>query len=175
MAFNPQDHVLLRLSMSQRAALRHVETIACRAEAADRGRIGDMLTRAGCDCDDYARALECVRSRARIVLHFHPDRFGLKSVTVAEALLEDGVYRNQFETGLSSGSVSAFPGGDRDAWENALFGSAYHAEGETSSERPKYGALELVCYSDGTFMGSEDPRATERLGTIGRMHSVMAA
>ena len=26
-----------------------------------------------------------------------------------------------------------------------------------------------------TFMGSEDPRATERLGTIGRMHSVMAA
>ena len=29
----------------------------------------------------------------------------------AEALLEDGVYRNQFETGLSSGSLSAFAGG----------------------------------------------------------------
>jgi hypothetical protein len=197
MAFNPQDHVLSRLSMCQRAALRHVEAIACRAEAADRGRTGDMLTRAGCDCDDYARALQCVRSHARIVLHFHPDRFGLKSTTVAEALFEDGVYRNQFETGLSSGSVSAFPGGDRDAWENTLFGSAYHADGVTSSERPKYGALELVRYPDGpiprfgscyfvlrqsvvertsfTFMGSEDPRATERLGTIDRMHSVMAA
>jgi hypothetical protein len=197
MAFDPQDHVLLRLSMCQRAALRHVEAIACRAEAADRGRIGDMLTRAGCDCDDYARALECVRSHARIVLHFHPDRFGLKSTTVAEALLEDGVYRNQFETGLSSGSVSAFSGGERDAWENTLFGGAYHVDGVTDSERPKYGALELVRYPEGpiprfgscyfvlrqsvaertsfTFMGSEDGRATERIGTIGRMHSVVAA
>jgi len=134
---------------------------------------------------------------ARIVLHFHPDRFGLKSTTVAEALLDGGVYRNQFETGLSSGSVSAFPGGERDAWENSLFGGAYHADGVTNPERPKYGALELVRYPDGpiprfgscyfvlrqdvakrtsfTFMGSEDYRATERLGTIGRMHSVMAA
>jgi hypothetical protein len=107
------------------------------------------------------------------------------------------VYRNQFETGLSSGSVSAFPGGKRDAWENTLFGGAYHADGVTNRERPKYGALELVRYPDGpiprfgscyfvlrqsvaehtsfTFMGSEDPRATERVGTIGRMHSVMAA
>jgi hypothetical protein len=131
------------------------------------------------------------------VLHFHPDRFGLKSTTVAQALLEDGVYCNQFETGLSSGSVSAFPGGERDAWESTLFGGAYHADGVTNSERPKYGALELVRYPDGpiprfgscyfvlrqsvvertsfTFMGSEDRRATERVGTIGRMHSVMAA
>jgi Protein of unknown function (DUF3626) len=36
-----------------------------------------------------------------------------------------------------------------DAWENTLFGSAYHADGVTSSERPKYGALELVRYQDG--------------------------
>jgi hypothetical protein len=65
------------------------------------------------------------------------------------------------------------------------------------SECPKYGALELVRHPDSpiprfgscyfvlrrsvtkrtsfTFMGSEDPRATERLGIIGRMHSVMAA
>jgi Protein of unknown function (DUF3626) len=70
-------------------------------------------------------------------------------------------------------------------------------EGVMDSERPKYGALELVRYSDGpiprfgscyfvlrqsvtkrtsfTFMGSEAPRAMERLGTIARMHSVMAA
>ena len=65
------------------------------------------------------------------------------------------------------------------------------------SERPKYGALELVRHPDGpmprfgscyfvlrpavsmrtslTFAGSEDPRALERLGLIGRMHNVMAA
>ena len=131
------------------------------------------------------------------MLHFHPYRFGLKSTTVAEDLLKDGLYRNQFETGLSSGSVSAFPGGERDTWERTLFGGAYHAEGVMASERPKYGALELVRYPDGpiprfgscyfvlrpgvsmrtsfTFMGSEHPRAMERLGTIDRLHSMMAA
>src|SRR5262252_3302611 len=99
------DYILSCLSASQRVALRHVEAAARRAEFADRARIADLLARAGSDLDDYARALECVRVHARIVLHFHPDRFGLKSTTVAEALLDGGVYRNQFETGLSSGSV----------------------------------------------------------------------
>jgi hypothetical protein len=64
--------------------------------------------------------MECVRVHARVVVHFHPDRFGIRRTTVAEALLNEGVYRNQFETGLSSGSVSAFPGGARDTWENTL-------------------------------------------------------
>jgi hypothetical protein len=191
------DDALSGLSASQRVALRHVEAAARRAEVADRPRIADLLARAGCESDDYVRALEDARRHARIVLHFHPDRFGLKSTTVAQALLEEGVYRNQFETGLSSGSVSAFPGGARDAWENTLFGGAYHADGVTNPERPKYGALEFVRYPDGpiprfgscyfvlrqsvaertsfTFMGSEDPRATERVGTIGRIDSVMAA
>ena len=50
---------------------------------------------------------------------------------------KEGVYRNQFETGLSSGSLSAFPGGARDTWESALFGGAYHTDGVTASERPK--------------------------------------
>jgi hypothetical protein len=193
----PQDHLLSRLSASQRRALRHVEAAAFRAEVADRTRIADLLARAGCDSDDYARALEGVRWHARIVLHFHPDRLGFKPTTVAQALLEDGAYRNQFETGLSSGSLSTFPGGERDAWESTLFGGAYHADKVTNSERPKYGALELVRYPDGpiprfgscyfvlrqsvaeftsfTFMGSEDSRATNRVGTISRMHSVMAA
>jgi hypothetical protein len=193
---NLHDHILSRLSAPQCAALRHVEAAACRAEAADRTRIAGLLARAGCEFNDYLRALETVREHARIVLHFHPDRFGLKSTSVAQALLEDGVYRNQFETGLSSGNLSAFPGGARDAWENTLFGGTYHADGVTNSERPKYGALELVRYPDGpiprfgscyfvlrqsvaerssfTFMGSEDPRATERAGTITRMNSVMA-
>jgi hypothetical protein len=185
------------LSPSQRAALCHVEVIARKAEAAARARIADLLDRTGYDPGDYVRALDCVRMHARVVLHFHPDRFGLQSKTVVKALLEDGVYRNQFETGLSSGSLSAFAGGERDTWERRLFGGAYHADGVTSPERPKYGALELVRYPDGpiprfgscyfvlrqsvserasfTFMGSEDSRATERLATIGQMDSVMAA
>ena len=33
-----------------------------------------------------------------MVLHFHPDRIGLKPITVAQALLVDRQYRSQFET-----------------------------------------------------------------------------
>jgi hypothetical protein len=141
--------------------------------------------------------MECIREHARVVVHFHPDRLGPKSSTVAEALLSEGVYRNQFETGLSSGGLSAFRGGARDAWELTLFGGAYHMGAVPASERPKYGALELVRFPDGpiprfgscyfvlrpsvsmrtsfTFMGSEDPRATERLGVIDQMDCVMTA
>ena len=36
---------------------------------------------------------------------------------IAEALLEQGRYKSQFETLLSNGSVSAYPGGERDLWE----------------------------------------------------------
>jgi hypothetical protein len=114
---------------------------------------------------------------------------------VAESLLADGVYRNQFETGLSSGSPTAFPGGERDSWERTLFGGAYHNDGVIPSERPKYGSLELVRFPDGpaprfgscyfvlrgarertsiTFMGSEDPNAADRVGTLARPHGVMA-
>lgn len=41
--------------------------------------------------------------------------------SVAEALFEQGVYKSQFETLLSNGSVSAYPGGERDLWEKRIF------------------------------------------------------
>jgi hypothetical protein len=138
-----------------------------------------------------------VRSHARVVVHFHPDRFGLKPMTVAESLLEDGRYRNQFETGLSSGSRTAFAGGSRDRWERDLFGGAYHGSGVLADERPKYGSLELIRHPDGpaprfgscyfvlrpavsrrstfTFGGSEGVMAVERFGTIDSMEAVIAA
>jgi hypothetical protein len=105
----------MRLRGSQRAALDHVEAIARQAEARAQARIIALLAQSGCDRDDYREASECVREHARIVLHFHPDLFGTRGMTVAEALLEEGAYRNQFETGLSTGSLSAYPDGARDA------------------------------------------------------------
>ena len=158
--------------------------------------VAAIFKRAGFALDDYSQAMELVRQHARIVAHFHPDRFGGKPANVADGLLTEGVYRNQFETGLSSGSPTAFPGGERDSWERTLFGGAYHAEGVLASERPKYGSLELIRYPDGpaprfgscyfvlrgvgartsiTFMGSEDPHATDRAGTLATPHAVMAA
>jgi hypothetical protein len=69
--------------------------------------------------------------------------------TVADALLEDGRYKSQFETGLSNGSRTAFAGGARDGWEEALFGGAYHEPLAAASERPKYGALDVMHHADG--------------------------
>ena len=185
------------LSRAQRAALRTAEEMASSLEAGARGRLTTDLRSCGCTEEMFEEAMRNIRAHARVAVHFHPDRFGLKPITVAEALLKEGQYLNQFETGLSSGGRSAFPGGDRDRWEKDLFGGAYHAPEVVAAERPKYGALELVHHPDGptprfgscyfvlrlavsrrcsfTFSGSEQALAVERLGTIDRMASVMAA
>lgn len=158
--------------------------------------IAAIFERAGFALDTYREATALIRQHARIVAHFHPDRFGGKPANVVDCLFVEGVYRNQFETGLSSGSPTAFPGGERDEWERTLFGGAYHVEGVPVSDRPKYGSLELVRFPDGpaprfgscyfvlrgvgsrtsiTFMGSEHPHAPERVGTLAEPYVVMEA
>jgi hypothetical protein len=88
-----------------------------------------------------------VRTRGRITLNFHPDRRLRDGRIVAEALAQDGVYRSQFETGISSGSRTAYPGGERDLWEHKLFDHAYRDS--PPGDRPKYGALNVMGYDDG--------------------------
>jgi hypothetical protein len=185
------------MSEAQRAALRAAEEMASRMESDAYGGLIKDLQSSGCTAEMFEEAMRCIRACARVAIHFHPDRVNFKPATVAESLLKDGFYRNQFETGLSSGGRSAFPGGDRDCWERNLFGGAYHVSGVADAERPKYGALALVRYPDGptprfgscyfvlhravcgrctfTFSGSEQTLAIERLGTIDKMVSVMAA
>jgi hypothetical protein len=74
----------------------------------------------------------------RVTVHFHPDRLH-DGQLVLERLAREGVYRSQFETGISNGSLSAYPGGARWTWESRIFGQAYDDAAPT--ERPKYGAL----------------------------------
>lgn len=185
-----------RLSTAQRTALRHVDQIVASRQTRAQALLAELLRASGCARELLDSALESIRLHARVVVHFHPDRRGKSSVTVAEALLADGLYKSQFETGSSTGSRTAFPGGDRDVWERTLFGGAYHTDGVSLAERPKYGALELIRYPDGpwprfgschlvldsaigartsfTFSGSEQERAFDRLGTIDRLEGVMA-
>jgi hypothetical protein len=188
---------LARLTEAQRAAFRHVDESAAARATSARQRLARILHDAGTPDATFAQAMQCVRAHARVVVHCHPDRICTEGITVAEGLLRDRRYRNQFETGLSSGGRTAFPGGDRDRWERALFGGAYQATEVKPDERPKYGALELVRHPDGpsprfgscylvlrpaishrttfTFAGSEQALAPERVGTIDRMDTVMAA
>ena len=185
------------LTKAQRAALNFVEERASLLEEDRHVRLMDCLRHVGCTEGSFEEAMKNVRAHARVVVHFHPDRFGLKRMTVAESLLQEGLYQNQFETGLSSGGRSAFPSGDRDLWEKDLFGGAYHMPVVDAAERPKYGALALVHYPDGptprfgscyfvlrpavsrrcsfTFSGSELSLVPQRLGTIDRMTCVMEA
>ncbi|WP_433084398.1 DUF3626 domain-containing protein [Dactylosporangium sp. CA-052675] len=85
---------------------------------------------------------------APITINFHPDR-SAGGRTVIGGLLADGRFRSQFETGISNGGLTAFPGGDRDRWEERMFGGAYQRPGVRAPDRPKYGALNLLHHDDG--------------------------
>ena len=141
-----------RLSDSQTAAIRHVRGSALRQQRAASRRIEAVLTNAlpEADADIDAVALAgSVTITAPVVLNFHPDRIASDGRMVGEAMLEDGIYRNQFESGISNGGLTAFPGGDRDRWEERSFGGAYQRPGVSAHERPKYGGLNLMQHPDG--------------------------
>lgn len=137
------------LSEAQLAAIDHMRTAARSVSEECRSTAAAVLRRSGlttCGIDDVIRG---ILRHARVTLNFHPDRPLSGGYTVAEGLLRDGVYRSQFETGVTNGSRTAFPGGDRDRWERTLFGGAYHSPGDRDVERPKYGALNVMHYADG--------------------------
>jgi hypothetical protein len=141
--------------------------------------------------------MRTVLVRPRVDVHFHPERTTRDGRTVVEGLLAHGRLRTQFETGISSGSTSAYPGGERDEWERRMFGSVYHAAGITEADRPKYGALEVLPHPDGasprfgscffvlreevakrctfTLGGSQEEDALERSGTLAVFEPVLAA
>ena len=97
--------------------------------------------------DALAPVAAAISNHAWVTLNFHPYRRLADGHSVAEGLLADGVYRGQFETRISNGSASAYPGGDRDRWEQLLFEGAYRSA--APEERPKYGALALMRHADG--------------------------
>lgn len=133
------------LTPAQAAALAHVQAgaMARTAQAMER------IEAAGVDPADVADLAEAVRDHGRITLNFHPDRLVADGRSVAECLLADGIYRGQWETGISNGGRTAFPGGDRDGWERILFGEAYHDGDVRPADRPKYGGLNLAGHADG--------------------------
>jgi hypothetical protein len=75
--------------------------------------------------------------RWRVTVNFHPDH-DHDGTPILAALAEDGVFRSQFETGVSNGGLTEEEG-ERCSWERRLFGAAYDAA--DPSDRPKYGAL----------------------------------
>lgn len=186
-----------KLLPHQRKAFNYIKAHALKKKAAARAKIKAILNLSGWHEQDYEKVLQNFCAHAKIMLHFHPERLSQAGQTVIEGLLLDGVYKNQFDTGISSGSPTAFPGGQRDLWEKQFFGGFYHTPNTSPSERPKYGALEMLAHPDGpaprfgscyfvlssdiaqrstfTFGGSQDDLNLERTGTLDAMDTNMAA
>lgn len=138
-----------KLSKSQAAALEHITNYARTRKQRAQAESSHVLQMSNIPITAFEEAVQNIKTHARVALHFHPDRPDQNLQTVAESLLDSGLYKSQFETMLSSGSVSAFPGGERDLWEEKIFGGAYHTDGVTNRHRPKYGALDLMLHADG--------------------------
>ena len=96
------------------------------------------------DARALGRGPDGFAAAGRVTLNFHPDRITRSGTTVAAGLLADGRYRSQWVTGISNGSRSAFAGGDRHGFEQALFGDAYEGSDPAAAELPVYGALDLL-------------------------------
>jgi hypothetical protein len=185
------------LSCEPHRALEYVERAAVQRRDAAGAEIRKAVSRAGIPEERFYAAVRTIVAQPRVDVHFHPERMTRDGRSVVEGLLAHGRLRSQFETGISSGSPTAFPGGERDAWERRMFGSAYHGIGVADADRPKYGALEALRHPDGasprfgscffilhervaqrctfTFGGSQEDDALDRAGTLSVFEPVLAA
>lgn len=76
-----------------------------------------------------------------VTVNFHPDAEHCGDIMIA-SLAQDGVYRSQFETGISNGALAKRHDAGRPLWERQIFGGAYeHCD---PADRPKYGALNCM-------------------------------
>jgi hypothetical protein len=139
----------MALHRSQEQAIANVNAQARARRDEARTRIDEILRMSNTTWAAYDEAIAQLRARARVALHFHPDRPDANGRSVAAGLLDAGAYRSQFETRLSNGHLAPFAGSPRDEWERRMFGGAYQLDGTASAHRPKYGALDLMLHPDG--------------------------
>ncbi len=150
-----------RLNDTQRTVLADVKTKAVQRSQSAMAQLIQKASALGFSEADVHTCLDYVKNSAPITINFNPDKAltlqthsygGAKSLgyevsvdratsRVIDALTVDGHYKNQFETGITSGSNSAYPGGSRDNWEKTIFEGEYHHHELIPSERPKYGGL----------------------------------
>ncbi|WP_238933387.1 DUF3626 domain-containing protein [Brevibacillus choshinensis] len=183
------------LTAAQTFALQFVHTQSVELQKRMREQAASILQHAGVDFATVEDLLANIRQHARVTLNFHPDRILPGGISVVEGLFAAGSYQSQFETGVTNGSRTAFPGGDRDRWEEKLFGGAYQSSTDRGKERPKYGALNLMNYADGasprfgscyiqlrpellqrcTFTFGDSHTGPEHFGTLDSFDAILAA
>jgi hypothetical protein len=153
-----------RLNQTQRQVLADAAERARESSSAARAGLVERVAAFGYTEAELDRALAYFRDEAAVTINFHPDKalavaeelaeredasgfdvaVAREGAHVIDALLADGRYRNQFETGLTGGSASAYAGGHRDEWEREIFAGGYHDHELIPEERPKYGAMNAL-------------------------------
>jgi len=133
----------------QRKAISYMRNYALKHKTTAKNNIAEILKMANIHPDTYHELTQLLIHQGKVAIHFHPDRPDHSMKTVLENLLEQGIYKSQFETHISAGDLTAYPGGARDLWEKRLFHGAYHVTGVIERDRPKYGTLNLLYASDG--------------------------
>ena len=133
----------------QQEAFKYAQGIAKQQTSQFQKDLESFLNAQNISVSYFEEWLNKVSQQLSVVIHFHPDRFDTHGRTVLESLLATGAYQNQFQSGISNGGLTAFKGGQRDIWEQDLFGGFYQQELATISDRPKYGALDLFGFADG--------------------------
>lgn len=164
-----------RLNDTQRAVLADVRAKAKERSKAAHGPLLEMAKGLGYSEADVVKALKYIKDKAPVTINFHPDkalrlsthRYSYGTTTtdtplpdysvavdrdtakLVDAFMVDGHYKNQFETGVTSGSSTAYPGGSRDKWEKTIFEDGYHGHDLIPAERPKYGGMNAARYPGG--------------------------
>ncbi|MCA1054227.1 DUF3626 domain-containing protein [Rossellomorea aquimaris] len=137
------------LTSSQQQALDYFTAYAFTYKAEAKATIQHILKMSNITDELFEHAVHQMKTTAQIGVHFHPDRPTATMLNVADSMLKHGEVKSQFETLISNGKVSPLPGGDRDLWEEKIFGGAYQSNHAKMNERPKYGALNLMLHPDG--------------------------
>lgn len=137
------------MNSSNPTAIDYIETYVKNKYPNSKEWINRLCQQTAIDRPLLETLLNHIKTKASICFHFHPYRLNDKGENSITSLLEIGIYKNQFETKISNGSLSAYKGGDRDNWENNLFGQLFADEAFPLSHRPKYGALDLLRHSAG--------------------------
>jgi len=86
------------LSISQHLAIEHITQYARNRKYEAQESIKGILQMSNISSGTFEDAVLKLKSNARVALHFHPDRPVAEMKSVAQALLEQGIYKSQFET-----------------------------------------------------------------------------
>ncbi|GAA0180945.1 DUF3626 domain-containing protein [Clostridium sediminicola] len=130
-------------------AIEFINMSSKKKETFDKEQIQKLLKQNLLEDIQIEKLINNIFQYSFVTINFHPDRISNRGTLIIEEILKEGMYYSQFKTGTTSGSKTAYTGGERDLWERELFGGHYHCKETNHDRRVKYGSLNIMNYKDG--------------------------